>query len=100
ATEPEPEAGAIEGTIVARDLETSIGGPPTIRIKEDPADECGIVFVVQPSTGITYRGERVSPSRGDEMLTVGSRVRVSTSVVLRSWPGQATADAIDILSRP
>ena len=88
----------VTGVIVARDVPISIGGPPTVHVKDPVDEECGIIFRVRPSTrvfGRTVDGRAFAASTAD--LTVGRRVGVWTDVVLESCPGQAEADAIVIL---
>ena len=87
----------ISGEVVARDIRISIGGPPSIHVKEAPADECGIIFLVGPETAIWRRsnaGAVVSASVAD--LLVGTRVRVWARAVFDSCPGQAGAVIVEI----
>jgi len=66
-------------------------------VKEDPADECGIVF----STIGADIGERMPNGsvhgRSFDDLAVGQRVRVWSIIIADSCPGQSGADAIEIL---
>ena len=95
----EPEGPpAISGSIVARDVAISIGGAPTVHVKETTASECGIVFLVRRDTPILRRmadGRVGRASLAD--LTVGRRIDVWAEVVMESCPGQASATAIRIL---
>lgn len=97
ATEP-PGPPSFTGAIIARDVSISIGGPPTIHVKEAPSAECGVIFLVSDSTRIVRReanGKRLSASVSE--LTVGRRVAVWTDVVLESCPGQAAAHFVELL---
>ncbi len=89
---------AITGSIVAVDVSAPIGEPPTIHVKTSDTDECGVIFLVRPSTSIRRSlpgGGSVSVSASE--LTIGRRVEVTTTVVLDSCPGQSSARAIVIL---
>ncbi len=97
AIEPAGPPG-LEGTIVARDLSISIGGPPTIHVKEAPSASCGVIYRVEPSTRISRRvanGQLSSASVSD--LVVGRRVAVWADVVLESCPGQASASFVEVI---
>jgi hypothetical protein len=97
AAEPEPYASS-SGLIVGRDVQLSIGGPPSIHVKDTVGDKCGCMYLIRPVTVIrrrTIAGALVSASYAD--LTVGARVRVRTQLVLLSCPGQASADSVQIL---
>ena len=86
------------GAIVARDVRISIGGPPTIHVKETSSEECGVIFLVTDSTPVFRRGangRRVPVSVSE--LTVGRRVAVWTDVVMESCPGQAAANFVELL---
>jgi hypothetical protein len=86
----------IAGPIVARDLQISIGGPPTIHVKEKPAEQCGIIFLVRSSTEIRRRTNSgvIPASYGD--LVSGTKVRVWAGTILESCPAQSTADIVEI----
>jgi hypothetical protein len=93
-----PVLGVIAGTIVAVDVSISIGAPPTIHVKETEAEECGIIFLVRPSTSIRRQapgGALITASASE--LTLGRRVEVRTELVLDSCPGQSSAHSIVIL---
>jgi hypothetical protein len=93
----EPDGPGMVGSIVARDRTASIGGPPSMHVKTNPNDACGVVFLVRSHTSIFRReadGRLVSAS--ESMLTVGREVTVWTELVLDSCPGQARADAVEI----
>lgn len=96
----EPEGPpAITGSIVARDVAISIGGAPTVHVKETPGSECGIVFLVRRDTPILRRTPDGGVSRASlSDLTVGRRVDVWAEVVMESCPGQSSATAIRILN--
>jgi hypothetical protein len=89
---------ALNGPIVARDLGISIGGPPTIHVKESASAECGVVFLVRESTRIRRRAAsgRVSNASLSE-LTVGRRVAVWANVILDSCPGQSSATVVELI---
>jgi hypothetical protein len=95
-TKPSGPPG-VTGAIVARDLSISIGGPPTIHVKELPTTECGVVFLVRQSTRIVRRVDGTLQSAAPSELTVGRRVAVWADVVLRSCPGQSTAAVVEIM---
>jgi hypothetical protein len=93
----EPDWHPITGQIVARDKPISIGGPPTIHVKDAPTEECGIIFLARSSTQIFRRsssGELFKASVSD--LVVGAKVKVWAKVIMESCPGQSTAIAIEI----
>jgi len=91
---------SIIGQIVARDTRTAISdGHPTIHVKKQVADECGIIFTVSSKTEISRRtpgGRLVRADPGE--LTPDRRVAVWTTIVLESCPAQASADVVEILS--
>ena len=87
----------ISGSVVAREIQISIGAPPSIHVKENAADGCGIVFLVRSSTEIRRRtdsGASVPASYAD--LVSGKKVRVWARVVLESCPGQSSAEIVEI----
>ncbi len=91
-------AGMITGSIVARDVQLAIGDPPSIHVKESPAEECGTVFLLKPSTAVLRRtddGRLVRASMAE--LTVGREVSVWARVVQRSCPGQSSAETVVVL---
>ncbi len=96
---PEPEGlPTISGTIVARDIATSIGGAPTMHVKETPTASCGIIFTIRDSTRIFRRASAdklVEVPASD--LVVGTSVRVWSGVVLESCPAQSSAGLIEIV---
>ena len=94
-TAPE-SAPTITGSVVARDVVVSIGGPPSIHVRETP-EKCGIVFVLRPQTAI-YRWTAsgiVDATAAD--LVIGAQVQVWTDLVLESCPGQADAFVVRIV---
>src|SRR5262245_29996146 len=96
----EPEGGSMTGSIVARDVRISIGNAPTVHVKENTGDPCGVIFLVRGSTAILRRtGSGVRPTTYSE-LTIGSNVKVWTSIILDSCPGQASAQRIELLPCP
>ena len=89
---------AFTGDIVARDVTISFGQPPTIHVKESPDEECGVIFLVGPTTRILRRSPDGKVTRASVSdLTVGRRVGVWAGVVLTSCPGQSTAQVVEIL---
>ena len=88
---------AITGPIVERDRSTSIGGPPTVHVKETVDEECGIIFVIRSPVRIQRRapnGSVMNASLSD--LTVGRRVAVWADAIAESCPAQAAALAVEI----
>ena len=88
---------AVAGKIVARDASISIGGPPTMHVKADPAEACGVIFTVRSSTRILRRtatGQYVNASTSD--LVVGANAKVWADAIMESCPGQASAKIIEI----
>jgi hypothetical protein len=94
--DPEGPPG-MEGQIVGRDQAISTGGAPTIHVKEDPNEQCGVIFLVRNSTQIRRRLEDGStmPASIAE-LTIGARVAVWSEFVMESCPGQSFAEAVEI----
>jgi hypothetical protein len=90
-----------EGVIVERDIPTSFEKDrPTIWVKDALDDECGVIYVIAPDTDLFRRDDGgAATGIGVADLEVGARVRVWTGAVLRSCPGQATADAVELLAR-
>lgn len=93
------DPAAQEGVIVERDRPTSFAHDrPTIWVKDHVEDECGVIYVIVEGTDLTRR----TPLGGLDRATladlqVGARVRVWTDVVLQSCPGQASAEAVEVL---
>jgi len=90
-------------TIVARDAATPFPKDrPTMHVKESTDEECGIVFTLTDATEIARRtpGGELEPARVED-LRVGRTVRVWAlgDAVARSCPGQATAEAVELLPR-
>lgn len=98
-TVPEDSPGTT-GLIVERDRPTSFSmNRPTIWVKETEESECGVIFVITDATEI-FRRDRLgrASSIDDGALPVGSRVRVWSDFVLRSCPGQATAEVVELVT--
>src|SRR5687768_6539332 len=96
ASEPDGD-WLISGSVVAREIRISIGDPPSIHVKENAADECGIIFLVRSSTEIRRRtnsGADVPASYAE--LVLGKKVRVWARYVLESCPGQSSAEIVEI----
>jgi hypothetical protein len=94
----EPSTPVMTGVIVARDMSISIGGPPTIHVKESEDQECGVIFLVRSTTPILRRPSVGSTTPGTIAdLTVGRHVKVWASYVLESCPGQSKATAVEII---
>ena len=89
---------AIVGSIVDRDVRIPLGDPPSIHVKEDPDDECGIIFLIRSSTEIRRRSPdgALLPASYDD-LTVGENVKVRAPVILESCPAQAQAEVVEIV---
>jgi hypothetical protein len=86
----------VAGTIVARDVSISIGGAPSIHVK-DATEECGVIYRITPATRVRQRGRNGGTFPvSHTILTVGKRVRVLTDLVLLSCPGQAEAEVVEI----
>lgn len=89
----------IQGEIVGIGDDTPFGGATTIWVKEDPDEQCGIVF----QTTEAFIGERVDDGlirqRDFDRLARGQQVRVWAGAIAESCPGQGSAGAIEILSR-
>ena len=92
----EPDGALFTGEVVARDVTISIGGPPSIHVKEVPTEECGVIFLVRPSTHIHEKGASLLSRAEYSDLTVGTRVRVLAKIILDSCPGQSSAEVIEI----
>ncbi len=94
---PEEDAGLV-GVIVSagHGLPNGTPGDPfQVHVKEEPEDECGIIFTVNSSTSIVdSRGGR-SRSAGQSILSEGARVSVWFDLVLESCPGQSVAKTIE-----
>jgi hypothetical protein len=93
------EPASQEGIVVERDRPTSFEKDrPTIWVKDDLEAECGVIYVIARSTDLFTRDAdgRVSQIGVDD-VTVGAAVRVWTDLILTSCPGQATADAVELV---
>lgn len=89
-----------EGVIVGRDRSTSFDKDrPTIWVKDDVDDECGVIYVIVPRTELFTRGPhgQVRPIEVVDLKT-GAAVRVWTDLILTSCPAQATAQAVELLA--
>jgi hypothetical protein len=96
-SEPRTQA-LLRGPIVARDLGISIGGPPTIHVKESASAECGVIFLVRGSTRILRRTANGRVGRASlSELTVGRRVAVWANMTLDSCPGQSSATVVELI---
>jgi hypothetical protein len=86
------------GIIVARDVPISIGDPPTIHVKGDPNEQCGVIYLITPTTSIVRRAVsgKIRLAKVSE-LTVGSRVDVRAGIVAQSCPGQSWAEVVQII---
>ncbi|MFW6078121.1 MAG: DUF3221 domain-containing protein [Gemmatimonadota bacterium] len=92
----------IDGLIVALDVEADSfdEGEPTVHVKEEVDDECGIIFGLDASTEITRRDaggdDRIPASIED--LDTGDAVRVwARGGIADSCPQQGFAEAIEIV---
>lgn len=96
-----PERDPIqEGVIVERGRRTPTSDDrPTIWVKDDPSDECGVVYSISGESELWTRDPLGRTRRiGVERLEVDARVRVWASGILLSCPGQASAEAVEIVS--
>ncbi len=91
---------AVDGDIVGVGPDVPFGSQRAIWVKEAPDAPCGIVFTVTESTDIGERqpdGSIAERSFAD--LVVGRTVRVWSGAVAESCPGQARANAIELIPR-
>ena len=101
-TDPElPDGSAQAGVIVALNRPTSISsGRTTIHVKDDQDEECGIIYTIGDDTRIRRRTADGDLEKASiDALRTGRKVRVwaTGGVVLTSCPGQAGADAVELL---
>jgi len=90
----------LQGNIVGAGSQIPFGGENRIWVKENPDSPCGIVFTVTDETEIAERQPDGSlEERSISDLEVGETVSVWTQIVAESCPGQASADAIELLPR-
>ena len=92
---------SIEGPIVALDVQADSfdDGEPTVHVKSDPDDACGIIFGLDGSTEITRRAhdDDRSPASVDD-LDVGDVVRAwARGGIADSCPQQGLAEALEIV---
>lgn len=91
----------IEGPIVARDVPLGIADDevPTVHVKRDDDDSCGIIFAVEDFTVIArLTGGRALVPAVVEELEVGRRVRVwARGAIAESCPAQGRAEAVVLL---
>lgn len=89
---------SIVGNIVEIGRDAPFGGAKTVWVKQDPSDECGIVFLADQA----FIGDRPNDlairERDFDHLDVGQRVRVWAGAIAESCPAQGSADAIEILA--
>jgi len=95
ASEPDGD-WFISGSVVAREIPISIGRPPSIHVKQDAADACGIIFLVRPSTEIRRRTNSGAVRATYAELVLATKVRVWARLVLESCPGQSSAEIVEI----
>ena len=96
---PDDEDGSMYGVIVALDRRTSSSGDnPTVHVKRNPLEECGVIFTITDDTALA-EGNRENQLHEiqPEDLRVGAFVRVWTDAVMRSCPGQAWANALLVI---
>ena len=86
----------ISGFVVNRGIQISIGDPPSIHVKEEVSEQCGIIFLVRPSTEIRRRTNSGTAPASYGNLVPGTKVRVWARVVLESCPGQSSAEIVEI----
>ena len=90
---------AASGVIVGRDQSISIGGPPTVHVKETVNEECGIIFTIRDPVLVQKRtaSGALTPASISE-LTIGRQVAVwARGGIAESCPAQAGALAIQII---
>lgn len=99
-TLPDREA-TLAGSVVAVNIDTpTSNGRPTIHVKADSEDECGIVFALDADTDILRRGPATGALiRGHRQdLVAGTRVRVwARGAIADSCPGQAVAATVEVV---
>lgn len=93
-----PAGSPLKGVIVARNTGSSIAqGNPTVHMKTDSTDACGVVFSVNSNTELRRRissgGTRTAVI--DE-FTVGALAKAWAPVVAESCPAQAVATLIEL----
>lgn len=94
-----PDGSAIAGPIAALNFPDAASRErPTVHVKTDSTDPCGIVFQIAPSTVIVRRvGTRVESATATE-LSLGQKVRVwAASMILESCPARSTAARIEMV---
>ncbi len=92
------DRATITGEIVGVGEGVPFGGPRSVWVKEAPDSPCGIVFAIDARTRIRERHADGSLSgRVFSDLSVGRKVRAWTDAVAESCPGQARAQAIELL---
>ncbi len=88
----------LEGEIFGIGNTVPFGSERTVWVKAAADSPCGIVFLVEAETDIGARQPDDSvEDRRFEDLAVGHRVRIWSGDVAESCPGQAAADAIEIV---
>ena len=95
---PDDEDG-VSGVIVALDRRTSSSGDnPTVHVKRNPLEECGVIFTITGETALAEgnRDDHLHEIEPED-LRVGALVRVWTDGVARSCPGQAWAKALLVI---
>ena len=97
SSDPDIQSSRV-GIIVARDVPISIGNPPTIHVKDDPNEQCGVIYLITPETSIVRRATsgKIRLAKVSE-LTVGSHVDVRSGIVAQSCPGQSWAEVVQII---
>ena len=95
---PDDQDGSMYGVIVALDRPTSSSGDnPTVHVKRNPLEECGVIFTITDDTALAEGDRDDLHEIEPEDLRVGAFVRVWTDGVMRSCPGQAWANALLVI---
>ena len=93
------DPSAMTGAIVARNIPTPVGaGRPTLHVKTNPADACGVIFAIDSKTELLARTSNNQVREADlSEFTVGAKVRVWSGAIAESCPGQGVADTMELL---
>ena len=89
----------IEGSIVALDVQWGSVQPPSIHVKADPSDPCGIYLGIGDGRLLRERPDGAPTIIEASDLQVGARVKVWArgNVILESCPEQASAATVLLL---
>lgn len=89
---------ASAGVIVARNIPTATSeGRPTLHIKSNPAENCGVIYAIAPETILRRRTSNGATAAATiEQFVVGAPVKAWANMIAESCPGQATATGIEL----